>query len=146
MAAAQLEQDPVGLAVCGLRNQSVGAEALTPAVAGAVGEFEKLGFAELVHDPARAGDRCRDMSVAFDDICRQRGIQAEVVRGAFSCELTLFPGNLITLAVHVAVQVQAPHGEALAVDWTARQFEGDAPVPLIVPVAAWRQVWAALTD
>jgi hypothetical protein len=149
---AQAAVDPVGSAVRELVGLNLAAEELDPAVCQAIGVFAALGLAELLRDPSRARDECRNMSVTFESVCLHRGIPAGVVSGAFSCEVAEFPGREVVLAVHAAVRLPSRRNAAgawereVVVDWTGRQFDGSVPVPLIVPMPAWRRVWRELAE
>jgi hypothetical protein len=136
--------DPVGSAVRGLSGLSLDPAELGPAARGVISEFAALGFGEMLRDPGRARDECRNMSQTFQSMCTHRGIPAEVVTGAFSHEVPGLPGVEAVLAMHTAAALTATATGEVAVDWTARQYDGSVPVPLVVPLPAWRQVWAEL--
>jgi hypothetical protein len=110
-----------------------------PAVARVTGLFGGLGFAELLADPAEARDQCVSISESFASICRHRGIGARTVTGFLKGSVPPFTGEVI-LCGHTAAEVPGAGGR-LAVDWTARQFDPRAPVPLVAPLADWQAFW-----
>lgn len=82
-----------------------------------------------------ARDECRAESLAFLrtlDICKVPG--GELINGV------KFKDSVI-LSGHYAVQV----GD-LVYDWTARQFDEDAPLPKITTVAEFRAEWMSFED
>lgn len=86
----------------------------------------------VVSRPETARDRCVDVSTRFRDLLAAAGVEAEIISGF---EMV---GDLV-LNGHTAVLV----GERVY-DWTARQFDASAPVPLIQPVSEWRTTWQRL--
>lgn len=110
-----------------------------PAVARVISLFGGFGFAALLADPAEARDQCVHISESFASICRHRGIDARTVTGFLKGSVPPFTGEVI-LCGHTAAEVPGPNGW-LAVDWTARQFDPHAPVPLVVPLADWQAFW-----
>jgi hypothetical protein len=120
------------------------ASAIPPDNAGsAVGEvislFGGFGFAALLADPAEARDQCIHISESFASTCRHRGIGARTVTGFLKGAIPPFTGEVI-LCGHTAAEVPGAGGR-LAVDWTARQFDPHAPVPLAAPLADWQAFW-----
>ncbi len=86
---------------------------------------------------AAAQGQCADISVEFYDFLKQNGIESELI------ELEDFTGHGETeYAAHTVVKVGDRY-----VDWTARQLDPDAPVPLVLDekelVAYWgrKQKW-----
>lgn len=113
-------------------------------------------------DPDTVREQCFEVSQRFTDACAAAGIEAEVVSGMLFGEDPAFPGVTLMLHGHAAALVRgwhtAPHDdtdappvvgsnewfdepEDVVVDWTARQFDPDAPVPLVEPLGVWRQRW-----
>ena len=87
-------------------------------------------------DPALAYDQCVPVSEAFGRTLTEAGVAATVISGV---RMGQFQGVPVVLNGHFAVRV-----DDTVYDWTARQFDPDAPVPLVEPVAAWRERWPAL--
>lgn len=110
-----------------------------PNVARVIGLFGGFGFAALLADPAEARDQCVSISETFASACRHRDIDARTVTGFLKGSIPPFTGEVI-LCGHTAAEVPGPDGW-LAVDWTARQFDPRAPVPLVVPVTDWQAFW-----
>lgn len=80
-------------------------------------------------------DQCITYSEAFAHFVGSHGVDAEMISG-FTME-----GNVI-LQGHSATLVYG----AVVFDWTARQFDPAAEVPLVMPLAEWRQTWRNLND
>jgi hypothetical protein len=124
---------------------SMVAAALEPEAAGAAVAWvawlfgDKLGFRALYSDPATARDQCICASDLFASLCQDRGIEAGTVSGYWKTHVPPFSGEVVG---HTTATVPAPGGGLLAVDWTARQFDPAAPVPLIVPLADWQAFWS----
>ncbi|MFF8601752.1 hypothetical protein ACF065_27025 [Streptomyces sp. NPDC015232] len=77
------------------------------------------------------------MSTAFAASLAEAGVSASVVSGV---EMEDLPdGGKLLLRGHFAVRV----GQDVY-DWTARQFDANARVPLVIPYDEWRQTWKAL--
>jgi hypothetical protein len=110
-----------------------------PDVARVISLFGGFGFAALLSDPAEARDQCAHISESFASICRHRSIDARTVTGFLKGSVPPFTGEAI-LCGHTAAEVPGPGGW-LAVDWTARQFDPHAPVPLAVPLTDWQAFW-----
>lgn len=110
-----------------------------PDVARVIHLFGGFGFARLLSDPAEARDQCIHISESFASVCRHRSINAGTVTGFLKGSVPPFTGEAI-LCGHTAAEVPGPGGP-LAVDWTARQFDPHAPVPLVVPLADWQAFW-----
>ncbi|MER6400127.1 hypothetical protein ABT263_29400 [Kitasatospora sp. NPDC001603] len=88
-------------------------------------------------DPRLIHDQCHEVSKAFAASLAEVGVSASVVSGA---EMEDLPdGGKLILRAHFAVRV----GEDVY-DWTARQFDAGAPVPLVAPYDEWRQTWKTL--
>lgn len=106
------------------------------AVAGVVRVFaDQYGGALL--DPAAAHDMCVPVSEAFAGALAEAGVEAAVINGVRMGE---FMGHRVVEVGHFAVQV----GETVY-DWTARQFDEGAAVPVVEPVSVWRERWTSLT-
>ena len=91
---------------------------------------------DLAHQH-HAHDRCIPISEEFTALLADHGTDAEVVMGARVGEDPRFPGVRLFLGGHYAVAV----GDTVY-DWTARQFNPAAPVPLVQPLEEWRTTWA----
>lgn len=87
-------------------------------------------------DPVEAEDRCVPVSEAFIAALADEDVSAQLVNGV---RMGQFQGIPVVLNGHFAVQV----GDTIY-DWTARQFDPTAPVPLVEPVQAWRARWPSL--
>lgn len=96
-----------------------------------VDEFESIGIT-----PELARDQCGTESFRFMLALEDAGIDSERIDG-FSFGTLL--GKPIILNGHTAVRV----GDQVY-DWTARQFDPDAPHPLVCSVQEWRQTWKTL--
>lgn len=94
-------------------------------------------YGHLCEDPEEARDRCVPISEAFAAKVRAAGHTAEVVSGMQMGEHPLFPGLRMALNGHFAVVVDG----TTSYDWTARQFDPSAPVPLVEPAAEWAKRW-----
>lgn len=136
------------------RWKSLVARALDPdAVTGPLGDairlFGELGFTRHLADPANARDQCIQVSQTFESMLAHRGIPAETVDGFCFAEVPPF-GQEAIAADHTAVRAvttgagKDDGSSEIAIDWTARQFDPVAPVPLIVPLADWRAFWRDL--
>jgi hypothetical protein len=113
-----------------------GATTLTgDAVAETVARFTDL-YGDALAVPAIAHDMCVPVSEAFVQALAESGVAARVLSGVRMGE---FNGTPVLLNGHFAVEV----GEVVY-DWTARQFDEGASVPLVEPVAVWRERWPAL--
>jgi hypothetical protein len=62
-----------------------------------------------------------------------------VISGLKFGEVPEFPGQRMVLGGHFAVQVGTT-----AYDWTARQFDPQASVPLVLPVDQWHGEWSKM--
>lgn len=95
------------------------------------------------------GDAVLDMCVRVSDefvaLLGENGIVAESVSGILMGTVAEFPDVPVVVAGHHAVLVhdQGPDGKPADVvyDWTARQFDPKARVPLVQPLEEWRQKW-----
>lgn len=103
-------------------------EALAGAVAQHITERGRL------LNPAEARDRCQSESVAFMETLAGFGIEATVVSGFRMAENVILCG-------HFAVRV----GDDVW-DWTARQFDPTAAVPLVIPWEEWCELWSNPTE
>lgn len=120
------------------REDETGAGEIPQGLSGAIAVMrarhgEKAEVPEIVRDQAEA------FSEEFAKICRGRGVDARVISGARFGEVPEFPGRRLLLQGNFAVLV--PDGDGMVFDWTARQYDGKCPVPLVTPLAAWRQTW-----
>lgn len=97
-----------------------------------------------LRDPSGAHDRCVPVSEAFAALLVEHGVVAEVVDGVRFGEVPEFPGERLMLGGHYAVAVTTDGGKTVC-DWTARQFDPNAPVPLVKPLAVWRETWQRLS-
>lgn len=103
-----------------------------------VGQFlDDVG--DVVRNPVAVREQCAIVSAEFVDRCRAAGIEAEVIQGLHMGEHKMFPGETLVLAGHYAARVGTT-----VYDWTARQFDPSAPVPLIQDESAWRETWQDL--
>jgi hypothetical protein len=139
------------------RWKSLVARALDPDdVAGPLGDairlFGELGFAGHLDDPANASDQCIQVSQALESMLAHRGIPAETVDGFCFARVPPFRREAM-VAGHTAVHALADlarenASREIVIDWTARQFDPSAPVPLIVTLTDWRAFWRdpAATD
>lgn len=91
-------------------------------------------------DPSWVVDRCEEVSAAFARACHEAGVAATVISGARFGEVDQFPGVRLMLGGHFAVLVADEEGDTVF-DWTARQFDPKAPVPEVMALSRWRQVW-----
>ncbi len=132
------------------RWESLVARALDPGdVTGPLGDvirlFGELGLAGHLEDPANAHDQCISVSTTFERMCAHRGIPAETVDGFCFTRFPPFKREAM-VAGHTAVRALASCAQQdvsreIAIDWTARQFDPVAPVPLIVEFEDWRAFW-----
>ena len=107
--------------------------------------YGELGFDGHLADPANARDQCIRISEAFERMCAHRGIPAETVDGFCFTRFPPFKQEAV-VAGHTAVQALATCAQRdvsseIVIDWTARQFDPDTPVPLVVTLADWRAFW-----
>lgn len=93
-------------------------------------------YGDALAVPEAAHDMCVPVSEAFVAALADAGVEAALVSGV---QMGEFRGMPVVLRGHFAVQV----GEKVF-DWTARQFDPHAPVPVVEPVSAWRDRWPAL--
>ena len=108
--------------------------------------FGELGFAALLADPARARDQCIEISTLFTGMCTHRGIPAETVDGYLLARIPPFTEEAV-ICGHTGVRapgVAADGSSGIVIDWTARQFDPAAPVPLVVTIGDWRAFWRDL--
>ena len=93
-------------------------------------------------------DMCVAVSEDFVAMLAEHDIAAETISGVMMGEVPEIPGTTAVLAGHYAVLVhdQAADGSPgdVVYDWTARQFDPTARVPLIQPLAQWRATWTEL--
>lgn len=108
------------------------------ALATVVEEFQR-DYGQRLLDPFEAHDRCQDYSEEFASRCKEAGVEAEVVSGLKFGEMPEFPGQRLVLGGHFAVQVGP-----MVYDWTARQFDPTAPVPMVTTIDQWRDEWLRL--
>ena len=87
-------------------------------------------------NPAEVRDRCVWESEDFAAACRAAGVEAVIVSGFATVQ---FGGMTVVTMGHTAVRV----GDTVY-DWTARQFNPTAPVPLVLPYEEWRAAWPDL--
>jgi hypothetical protein len=90
-------------------------------------------------DPEQVRDRCDKVSGEFARLCADRGLPAKVVSGMRFGEIPEFPGTEVVLGGHFAVSVGTS-----VIDWTARQFDPCAQVPVVVSLGEWRKVWRGI--
>lgn len=95
-------------------------------------------------DPASVADQCHVVSSAFTTWWSTHGGQAEVVTGARFERIPQLNVEAVVVA-HQATVVTLPDGTTLVVDFTARQFDPHAPVPVVVPLPVWREQWQPLS-
>ena len=74
-----------------------------------------------------------EYAAAFAQHAQDSGHDTEVVTGF------LMEGSLI-LQGHAATLLD----DGYVYDWTVRQFDAEAPVPTVIPLAAWRETWRQL--
>lgn len=113
--------------------------ALDPAgVGGPLGEVISLFgdlFAAHLADPAGAPRECVSFSELFASMCRHRDIGAETADGCLFDRDVPQAGGIAEVDQTAALVLDDAIHCRLIVDWTARQFDPEAPVPLIVPLA-----------
>lgn len=107
------------------------------ALAETVTRFTGL-YGDALAVPAIAHDMCVPISEAFASALADAGVEAEVLSGV---RMGDFNGTPVVANGHFAVRV----GEVVY-DWTARQFNETAAVPLVEPVTVWRRRWPTLAD
>lgn len=83
--------------------------------------------------PEAARDRCVFESERFSRLLTQAGVHHVLVVGAQTVE---WGEHKVLLQAHTAVRVGRK-----VYDWTARQFDPEAPVPEVMSAAVWRQRW-----
>lgn len=110
---------------------------LAPELAGLIAEFAVAR--PWLTDPLAVHDRCEWVSGEFARLCTSRGVAATVISGLRFGEIPEFPGRPLLLGGHFAVDASGT-----VVDWTARQFDPAAPVPLVTVLAEWRRTWRDL--
>lgn len=115
-----------------------------------VAAFGRLHGAAL-QTPEGASERCQEVSEDFVTHCHQHGVPAELITGGWFGEDERFPGIEVMMAGHFAVLTPVRYDEShdewmgeVVIDWTARQFDPAAPVPLIVSEQEWRSTWRHL--
>lgn len=80
-------------------------------------------------------DACYERSEEFARCLRTFGMKAKTVSGvAMASDRVISAAHTATVAIDFG----------MVVDWTARQFDPQAPLPLIVPLRVWREFWQAL--
>ncbi len=84
-------------------------------------------------DPEAIHDQCMVYAEAFAHFIGSQGISAEMISGFEMSDNIILQGHSGTLVYGSVV-----------FDWTARQFDPAAEVPLVVPLAEWRQRWRKL--
>lgn len=103
-----------------------------------------FGYTEMYSDPGRAKDGCIDASEFFAERCTRNGLIAELVSGFLMGPGTP-PFEDIEVIKHGHTAAKVWHiSTPIVVDWTARQYDPSAPVPLIVPLSAWQAFWVPL--
>lgn len=90
-------------------------------------------------DPAACHDRCVEVSGRFAAAVLACGLDATVLSGVRMGATPFFPGQQVMLGGHYAVAVGSD-----VYDWTARQFDPAAPVPLVQPIDEWAATWQPL--
>lgn len=101
-------------------------------------EAVAAAFVRPMHtNPAEVRDRCVWESEDFAKACRAAGVRQVTVVSGFAT--VLFGEVRVITMGHTAVRV----GDTVY-DWTARQFNPDAPVPLVLPYEEWRASWPDL--
>ena len=101
-------------------------------------ESVAAAFVRPMHaDPAEVRDRCVWESEDFARALRAAGVRAVTVVSGFAT--AEFGGHVLVTCGHTAVRV----GDTVY-DWTARQFNPTAPVPLVLPYEEWRAAWPDL--
>ncbi len=121
-----------------------------PALRRAIEDFRGR-YGQRLHDPLFARERCQGISEEFAKLCRGYLVPATVISGVRLGQHPAFPGIELVLAGHFAVLMPSQRNAGRAerergpvIDWTARQFAADAPVPSISTLASWRQTWRDL--
>ena len=94
-----------------------------------------------VEHPDTCRDRCMDYCDAWLTYLRSwiPNHEGEIVSGVKFGELPEFPGKRLIVEGHFGVLI-----DDLVYDWTARQFDPNAAVPKITPLAEWREEWQDL--
>jgi len=89
-------------------------------------------------DPNWVRDRCMDHCDAFVAYLRawMADVDVEIISGV---KVERVDGMTLIQQGHFAVL-----HDGLVYDWTARQFDPDAPFPMVAPLAEWRQKWPTL--
>lgn len=96
-------------------------------------------------DGAAVLDLCESVSSEFAALLTEHGLAAETVSGVLMGSIPEFPDTTAVLAGHYATLVRYDDGNGpveTVYDWTARQFEPTARVPLVQPLVQWRETWA----
>jgi hypothetical protein len=137
--ATVTSSEPAEAAWASLLAAALPPEAAGPAVASVISLFGGFGFSDLFADPAEARDQCISASDLFASMCAHRGIEAGTATGFLKARVPPFEGEVIVCG-HTTAEVPWATGR-IAVDWTARQFDPSAPVPLVVPLTDWQAFW-----
>lgn len=127
------------------------ATALDPVLRQVVEDFD-AAFGDLCRQPEWARERCAEVSDRFAEKATAAGFPAKSISGIQMGEIPQFPGVTLMLHGHFAALVatrfdeQASDGQGewtdeVVFDWTARQFDPDADVPLVVDLDEWRETW-----
>jgi hypothetical protein len=127
---------------------AVGASDISGPLGNVIRLFGELGFAAHLADPANARDQCIAVSVTFASICTRRGISAETLDGFLLARIPPFGKESVVwghTAVRATADGQGDTTREVVIDWTLRQFDAAAPVPLIVTLAGWRLFWRDIT-
>ena len=93
---------------------------------------------EMLYDPDQVHDRCFTFSEAFVEHLADADteVRGEIVSGFKTDE----PNGFLIWGGHAAVRIDGD----IVIDWSARQFDPEAPVPRVVTLAEWRESWADL--
>lgn len=123
---------------------------LDPAVASAIVTFDAEHGARC-RNPDAIREWCFEVSSAFAETLAAAGVPARVVEGLRMGTLPQFPDVELVLGGHAAVLAPERYDEKagewvgeVVYDWTARQFDPQAPVPLTQPLVEWRATWRAV--
>jgi hypothetical protein len=90
-------------------------------------------WGDYLASPENARDCCLQVSNEFIERLQEAGIAAEPISG-------FRISRNVVLAGHVAVLV-----DRKVWDWTARQFDPAAAVPLVQSRSQWRETWKDLS-
>lgn len=109
-------------------------DGVTKEIASAIMEYYDERGLKLTADDA--SNECKKESAAFMEALADQEVEATVVSG-----LRIDKRTRMVVAGHFAVKI----GDDIW-DWTARQFDPAAPVPLVTPWSQWQREWAQASE